>query len=99
MGQGGVAAQPGRVADRQHPDPPAGAPGQGGDQVAVAGVVAVAGQHGQRAGVRPALAQGPPGGVGGALHQLETGGAGSDQPGIEVAHLGGAVERKGKIVG
>ena len=90
-GQGGVTLQPLRFADRQHAHGPAGALRQLGDQVAVAGIVAGPGQHGDGTCLRPALPQGAPGGMRGALHQLESGGAGGNQPGVQLAHLGGAV--------
>ena len=98
MGRGGVARQAGDIPHRQHAHAPAGAQGQGSDEITVAGVVAVAGQHGDLAGIRPLAAQGAPGGMGGAAHQFEAGRAGGDQARVEVAHLLGTVEIQGQIV-
>jgi hypothetical protein len=90
-----ITLQARRRAHRQHPDLPAGALRQRRHQVAVTSIVADACQHGQLAGLRPLPAQGPPGGVGGALHQFKTGRAGGNQGGVERAHLFGAVQYVG----
>jgi len=98
VGPRGIALQALRLTDRQHPYRPAGTLCQCRDQVTIAGIVAVPGQYGDRAGDRPFAAQGPPDGLGGTVHQLETGRTGSDQRSIQRAHLGGAVERERKMV-
>ncbi|MCY1379000.1 hypothetical protein D9M69_666810 [compost metagenome] len=96
--QGGVAHQRIGRAHCQELDPPAGTQRQGGHQVTVAGIVALADQHTDAARLRPAAAQGAPGGVGGAPHQFETGSSGGDQARVEVPHLSGGVERNGQVV-
>lgn len=93
-----VAGKPLRRRDRQHPHSPTRTLRQRRDQVAVAGIVAVPGEHRQRRGLRPTAAQGTPGGVGGALHEFEARRAGSDQARIQVAHLGGGIEGEWQVV-
>ncbi|MCY1454734.1 hypothetical protein D9M71_718220 [compost metagenome] len=56
------------------------------------------GQHGDCPGIRPAPAQGAPGGVGGTLHELEAWRTGGDDARIEIAHLGGTIESGRQIV-
>ncbi|MCY1463382.1 hypothetical protein D9M71_812690 [compost metagenome] len=95
MGRSRITAQLLRIAGRQHPYRPPGTLGQHGDQITVASVIAVTGNHRQFAGRRPLPDQRPPGGSRSALHQLEARCAGGDQARIEPADLRGAVQRVG----
>ena len=97
-GQTRIASQTLRIADGQHPHRPAGLLRQRRQQIAIAGVVAAAGQHIHARGLRPAAAQRPPRSLGGALHQLETSRAGGNQASIEVTDLRGAVQHGRKLI-
>ncbi|MNE72757.1 hypothetical protein D3C80_1687240 [compost metagenome] len=95
MGRSRITAQLLRIAGRQHPYRPPATLGQHGNQVTVASVIAVTGDHGQLAARRPLPDQRPPGGPCGALHQFEARCAGGDQARIESSDLCGAVQRVG----
>ena len=97
-GQRGIALQLRRIADRQHLHPPACTQRQGRHQIAVTCVITAPGQHRQHASIRPTPAQSAPDSMRGATHQFKTRRAGCDQSRIQLTHLGGAVQRQGKIV-
>lgn len=89
-----IATQSSGIANGQDPHAPAGTLSQGSDQITIASIVATPGQHGNFASLRPAPAQGAPGGMGGTLHQLESGRTGCNQLRIQRTHLRGTVQAK-----
>jgi hypothetical protein len=95
IGSLGIALQHRTSPHSQHLHPPPGAFGQRGNQIAVARVVAVPGQHCHLPGIRPPPTQCPPCCMGRALHQFKARRASGDQACVEVAHLRSAVQRVG----
>ena len=89
-----IATQSSGITHRQHAHAPTGTLSQSRNQVAVTGIVTTPGQHGDFASLRPAPAQGAPGGMGGALHQRESGRTGCNQLRIQRTHLCGTVQAK-----
>ena len=95
MGQAGIALQPLRIADRQYPHRPSGAPGQHRHQIAITGIVALPCQHAQFGRRWPLTNQRSPGRPSRTLHQFEALCSGRDQARIKSPDLCGAVQRVG----